>query len=78
MRFCYAESMTDPSFYAPLARAAEQAGFDSMMVPDSICYPAAPAAGTRSTPTAAASSSRTSRSWSRSPSSPPWARSPIA
>jgi probable F420-dependent oxidoreductase len=39
MRFCYAESMTDPSFYAPLARAAEQAGFDAMMVPDSICYP---------------------------------------
>jgi len=39
MRFCYAESMTDPSFYAPLARAAEGAGFDSMMVPDSICYP---------------------------------------
>ena len=39
MRFCYAESMTDPSFYAPLARAAEEAGFDSMMVPDSICYP---------------------------------------
>ena len=39
MRFCYAESMTDPSFYAPLARAAEKAGFDSMMVPDSICYP---------------------------------------
>ena len=39
MRFCYAESMTDPSFYAPLARAAEEAGFDSMMVPDSVCYP---------------------------------------
>jgi probable F420-dependent oxidoreductase len=39
VRFCYAESMTDPSFYAPLARAAEQAGFDSMMVPDSVCYP---------------------------------------
>jgi probable F420-dependent oxidoreductase len=39
MRFCYAESMTDPSFYAPLARAAEEAGFDSMVVPDSICYP---------------------------------------
>jgi probable F420-dependent oxidoreductase len=39
MRFCYAESMTDPSFYAPLARAAEEAGFGSMMVPDSICYP---------------------------------------
>jgi probable F420-dependent oxidoreductase len=31
--------MTDPSFYAPLARAAEDAGFDSMVIPDSICYP---------------------------------------
>src|SRR5499426_1015087 len=31
--------MTDPSFYAPLARAAEDAGYDSMVVPDSICYP---------------------------------------
>ena len=40
MRFCYAESMTDPSYYAPLARAAEEAGYDSMVIPDSICYPA--------------------------------------
>jgi len=40
VRFCYAESMTDPSFYAPLARAADEAGFDSMVIPDSICYPA--------------------------------------
>jgi probable F420-dependent oxidoreductase len=39
VRFSYAESMTDPSFYAPLARAAEDAGYDSMVVPDSICYP---------------------------------------
>jgi len=39
MRFSYAESMTDPSFYAPLARAAEEAGYDSMVIPDSICYP---------------------------------------
>jgi probable F420-dependent oxidoreductase len=39
VRFCYAESMTDPSFYAPLARAAEEAGYDSMIIPDSICYP---------------------------------------
>jgi probable F420-dependent oxidoreductase len=39
VRFCYAESMTDPSFYAPLARAAEAAGYDSMVIPDSICYP---------------------------------------
>src|SRR5499427_10917815 len=31
--------MTDPSFYAPLARAAEEAGYHSMVVPDSICYP---------------------------------------
>jgi len=31
--------MTDPSFYAPLARAAEDAGYDSMVIPDSICYP---------------------------------------
>src|ERR1700722_4423752 len=40
VRFCYAESMTDPAFYAPLAQAAEQAGYDSMVIPDSICYPA--------------------------------------
>jgi probable F420-dependent oxidoreductase len=40
VRFCYAESMTDPSFYAPLARAAEDAGYDEMVIPDSICYPA--------------------------------------
>jgi probable F420-dependent oxidoreductase len=39
VRFSYAESMTDPSFYAPLARAAEEAGYDSMVVPDSICFP---------------------------------------
>ena len=39
MRFSYAESMVDPSFYLPLARAAEEAGYDGMVVPDSICYP---------------------------------------
>jgi probable F420-dependent oxidoreductase len=39
VRFSYAESMTSPSFYAPLARAAEEAGYDSMVIPDSICYP---------------------------------------
>ncbi|HEX3946512.1 MAG TPA: TIGR03619 family F420-dependent LLM class oxidoreductase [Acidimicrobiales bacterium] len=32
--------MTDPAFYLPLARAAEDAGYDGMVVPDSICYPA--------------------------------------
>jgi probable F420-dependent oxidoreductase len=39
VRFSYAESMTDPSFYGPLARAAEEAGYHSMVIPDSICYP---------------------------------------
>jgi probable F420-dependent oxidoreductase len=39
VRFSYAESMTDPAFYPALARAAEDAGYDSMIVPDSICYP---------------------------------------
>src|ERR1700728_2327584 len=39
MRFSYAESMTDPLFYAPLARAAEESGYHSMVIPDSICYP---------------------------------------
>jgi probable F420-dependent oxidoreductase len=39
MRFSYAESMTDPAFYGPLARAAEDAGYDNFVVPDSIAYP---------------------------------------
>lgn len=39
MRFSYAESMIDPTFYGPLAQAAEDAGYDSMVIPDSICYP---------------------------------------
>jgi probable F420-dependent oxidoreductase len=40
VRFTYAEAMTDPSLYLPLAQAAEAAGFDGFLVPDSICYPA--------------------------------------
>jgi len=39
MRFSYAESMCDPSHYVPLARAAEAAGWSSLVVPDSLCYP---------------------------------------
>ncbi|WP_433227623.1 TIGR03619 family F420-dependent LLM class oxidoreductase [Actinomadura formosensis] len=39
MRFTYAEAMTDPSFYAPLARAAEDAGYASMSIADSLVYP---------------------------------------
>jgi probable F420-dependent oxidoreductase len=40
MRFSYAEAMIEPSYYLPLAVAAEEAGYDSFIVPDSICYPA--------------------------------------
>ncbi len=40
MRFTFAEAMTDPAHYLPLAQAAEAAGFDGFLVPDSICYPA--------------------------------------
>jgi probable F420-dependent oxidoreductase len=39
MRFTYAEAMTDASFYAPLAQAAEAAGYTSMTVADSLIYP---------------------------------------
>jgi probable F420-dependent oxidoreductase len=39
VRFAFAESMTDPSYYPALARTAEDVGFDAMIVPDSICYP---------------------------------------
>jgi probable F420-dependent oxidoreductase len=39
VRFTYAESMTDPSYYPALAQAAEDAGYDSMVISDSICYP---------------------------------------
>lgn len=39
MRFSYAESLTDPSFYLPLAKAAEAAGYHSMTIADSLAYP---------------------------------------
>lgn len=39
MRFGYLETMTDPAFMRPLAIATEEAGYDSFVVPDSICYP---------------------------------------
>lgn len=38
MRFWYAESMCDPSHYAPLAIAAEAAGWDGFVIPDSIGF----------------------------------------
>ena len=40
MRFSYAETFCDPSFLAPLAQAAEDAGYDSFIVPDSVLFPA--------------------------------------
>ncbi|MEP5763580.1 MAG: TIGR03619 family F420-dependent LLM class oxidoreductase [Halieaceae bacterium] len=39
MRFSYQVGMCDASHYLPLARAAEEAGFHGISVPDSICYP---------------------------------------
>jgi len=39
MRFTYAEAMTQAVFYAPLAQAAEAAGYTSMTVADSLIYP---------------------------------------
>jgi probable F420-dependent oxidoreductase len=41
VRFSYAETFCDPTFLAPLARAAEDAGYDSFIVPDSVIFPAA-------------------------------------
>jgi alkanesulfonate monooxygenase SsuD/methylene tetrahydromethanopterin reductase-like flavin-dependent oxidoreductase (luciferase family) len=39
VRFSYAEAMTDPAYYIPLAKAAEAAGYSGMTIPDSIAYP---------------------------------------
>jgi probable F420-dependent oxidoreductase len=39
MRFTYAEAMCDPAQFVPLAKAAEEAGYDSFSIPDSLCYP---------------------------------------
>src|SRR3954454_4311990 len=39
MRFTYAEAMTPAEYYAPLAQAAEAAGYTSMTVADSLIYP---------------------------------------
>jgi probable F420-dependent oxidoreductase len=39
MRFTYAEAMTDSSYYLPLAKAAEAAGYTSITVADSLAYP---------------------------------------
>jgi hypothetical protein len=36
MTFSYAETMVDPAFCGPLARAAKEASYDSMVIPRSI------------------------------------------
>ncbi len=40
MRFTYAEAMTRPEYYLPLAQAAEKAGYSSITIADSLVYPA--------------------------------------
>ena len=39
MRFAYHPMMCPPDQYIPLAKAAEEIGFDGITMPDSICYP---------------------------------------
>lgn len=39
MRFMIGTATLDPALLVPLARAAEEAGYDVVKVPDSICYP---------------------------------------
>lgn len=39
MRFSFSESMCPPAQYLALAVAAEEAGYTSFTVPDSMCYP---------------------------------------
>jgi probable F420-dependent oxidoreductase len=39
VKFIAAIAMTDPAFIAPMAKAAEDAGYDVIAVPDSIAYP---------------------------------------
>jgi probable F420-dependent oxidoreductase len=39
VRYSYAEAFCDPAYLVPLAQAAEDAGYDSFVVPDSLIYP---------------------------------------
>ena len=50
MRFTFAEAMTDPSFYIPLAKAAEAAGYHAMTIPDSVLAVGRAGAGTNNIP----------------------------
>ena len=46
MKFGYHAAMCNPEFYIPLAKAAESAGFDNFVIPDSICFPETPSKST--------------------------------
>lgn len=74
MRFTYAEAMIRADFYLPLAQAGEAAGYDTMTVADSPCYPKESDATYPYTDDGIASFSRTRSSSRRSPSLPPWER----
>ena len=39
MQFHYAEAMTAPEYFIPLAQAAEENGYAGFMIPDSLIYP---------------------------------------
>ena len=39
MKFAYHPTMCNPAFYLELAKTAEEAGFNTITFPDSICYP---------------------------------------
>ena len=39
MRFSLQVGMCDADHYLPMAKAAEEAGYDGLAIPDSICYP---------------------------------------
>ena len=39
MKFSLQVGMCEPHHYLPMAKAAEEAGYDGLAIPDSICYP---------------------------------------
>ncbi len=39
MQFAFSDAMCDPSHYVPLARAADELGYRTFPIGDSICYP---------------------------------------
>ncbi len=39
MRFAYIETMCDPSYFTTLAPAAEECGFETFLVSESLCFP---------------------------------------